>query len=739
MSPRHPAQEHELPVRTAAGTEGRLAWCCVCIAFCGAFLLFQVQPLMSKMMLPWFGGSPAVWTTCMLFFQVLLIGGYAYADWLSRHVGSRQLYVHGSLLLLACVTLPITRAEMLRPVESGRPIVTILTLLSVTVGLPYLMLSTTGPLIQHWYARIYPTRSPYRLYSVSNLGSLLALLSYPMVMEPNLSVHRQALLWSGLFVGYAALTMLLVKATAGYKNHAPTVSRDEAVTHPISVKQWSIWLLLPALGSMMMLATTNQLCQNVAVIPLLWVVPLSVYLCSFIICFDNPRWYHPTWYSLGVLVSIVLASKLLLADQFTSTTWYFEPLPVRWIARSQEVQIGMYMSMLFMVCMLCHGEAARHKPAPAQLTKFYLCVAVGGALGGLYVSILAPLLFTTYFELNLGLALSFLVALTVLGRRGWRSWLRRPTIRVAFCAVMTIALVTVGGAQFATGRGDWLDAKRNFYGVITVTEEHRGRPHHARTMLSGTASNGSITEHGKQYLHQARRREPTLYYTFPGGAGLVLRQFMPAGERTIGVIGLGVGTVVAHGMESDHFRFYEINALVRDMAREYFTYLEDAVAETVIVIDDGRAALEREPPQRFHVLIVDAFTGDTIPTHLLTREAFDLYLNKHLAPEGVLAVHVSNRYLDLVPIVARQANFFQTECLLVSDPKFTGDEYGAAASEWLLLTRNQAFLEDPVVAANSKPISNDTAPVWTDQRNNVFALLLQGKTRRHDESRTEAP
>jgi hypothetical protein len=674
--------------------------------FAGAFLLFQVQPLIAKFILPWFGGSPAVWTTCMLFFQVVLVAGYAYSHGALRRLRPRaQAVLHVGLLVLALAALPIVPGERWKPVTSADPTWRICGLLAVSVGLPYLLLASTGPLLQAWVARVSPATSPYRLYALSNLASLGALLTYPVLIEPVLSRRTQAVGWS---VGFAAFAILSAACAvvAGRRRTGAADPVTPATRPPIASRQPSkldrlLWLLLPACGTLLLLATTNKICQEVAVIPFLWVVPLSIYLLTFVIAFDRPGWYRRAL-MLSLLPPAVAGVTLVMI----------------WGAGlSIGVQLGTYAAALFVACLICHGELSRLKPPAEGLTGYYLTLSAGGAAGGLFVALAAPLVFKTYFEFPLSLIVVGVLGAAVLftdrtsrlynGRPSW-AWLLIITVGM----LLGYALIDAHGGE----PGRVVAAARSFYGAISVVE----REEEHTLVHTFLLRHGGIT-HGLQFANERQRREPTTYYGRSGGAGLVLDHFMPDAPRRIGAVGLGAGTLATYGRPADTFRFYEINPQVLDFAQQYFTFLKDSPAHIDHVLGDARLSLEREADQHFDVLILDAFNGDAIPTHLLTREAFDLY-RRHLNPGGVIAVHITNQHLDLRPIVRAAAEHLGLGTLLVLDEQ-GGTGNALSTSAWMVLSRDRAFLAALPIRPFS-PAPEKIAPrLWTDDNSSLFPIL----------------
>ena len=676
-----------------------------------AFLLFQVQPLVSKSILPWFGGSPAVWTTCMLFFQVLLFCGYLYAH-LSEHVFPRTFgtFLHLALLAGALAMLPITPDPYWKPAAGQDPTWRILCLLTVTVGLPYFVLSTTGPLVQAWFSRVYPGRSPYRLYSLSNAGSLAALLSYPFIIEPNLNVGLQARIWSGgflLFAGCCAAGAWQAWKLVASARVAVDASEAETAVRPNSW-MWSAWLLLPAFASLMLLATTNYVCQDVAVIPFLWVVPLSLYLLSFIICFDHERWYDRRVFGPATAVLGILA-----AGFYEWTNWVdFEPSFVH--------EIVIFFSLLFGVCMVSHGELVRLRPPPRYLTSFYLMISAGGALGGVFVSLVAPLIFTTFYEYTLGLIGSYVLGAVVLLLQFGRcpaSAASGPKVTPVF-AGLSIAILGGLGAVFYFQRESSevpVAQTRNFYGEITILERASNDPaQHDFALRSG----GVL--HGVQFVHSEKRLQPTTYYGVQSGVGQSLAYFQDRAGLHVGAVGLGVGTLSAYARPGQSFRFYEINPDMLRLARQHFSYLSDCRGAMEVVLGDARLSLEGEAPHAFDVLVLDAFSGDSVPAHLLTREAFQAYL-RHLKPDGAICVHIQNSYLDLAPVVRGVAEAAGLKAIrIISQRK---PELELYKTDWMLLSRNEKFLESLRGLASSDEDKPRRRVLWTDDYSNLFGIL----------------
>jgi hypothetical protein len=662
--------------------------------FLGAFLLFLVQPIIAKQIVPWFGGSAAVWATCMVFFQVVLLLGYAYADVTTRRLSAkRQIGAHIALLVVSLLTLPITPSSTWKPLGDENPSWRILGLLSVTIGLPYLLLSTTSPLLQAWFARRFQHAVPYRLFALSNLASLLALLAYPVLVEPWVSTATQLWTWS---VGYAAFAvlcgsaaMMSVRGAAATPGAAVIDAMADTGGTPPGASRRLVWLILPAMASFLLLAVTNHICQNVASLPFLWILPLSLYLGTFILCFDHPRWYRrPAFLALAAVALPLMG-------------WYSGSLDLKLV-------VPMYLAGLFVCCMFCHGELALLKPPPRYLTTYYLMISLGGAVGGLLVGLAAPYVLTGYFELAIGLVACALVLLS-------------RTVRIAWWAAA--ASVTVVGAT-AWGAGRALEEQvttsrvmmRNFYSVLRTRDDATPAPF--RSLVHG----GIV--HGGQLLDPEMRFRPSSYFGPNSGYGRLFAS-LSDGPRRVGVIGLGAGSMVAHAREGDTFRFYELNPQVVELARREFTFLSDSPATVEVVLGDGRLSLAREPNQGFDVLAMDAFSGDSIPMHLLTREAMAIYM-RHLKPGGVLAFQATNRFIDIAPVVASLAQEHGLTAVLISDtPQNTdGADYWLSATDQILVTSNRQLLESPAIREVAQPLA---APpgfrAWTDDYNNLLRVL----------------
>ncbi len=669
------------------------------VIFGNAFLLFFVQPLIGKAILPWFGGSAAVWTICMLFFQALLLAGYALAHVMTQHLSSRaQGGVQLALIAASLATLPIVPDAIWKPSAESEPTRAILLLLATSVGLPYLVLATTSPLLQRWFASDLAGRSPYRLFALSNFASMLALIGYPFAVEPNFALRLQQIGWSWAYAVVALPFAFL--ALRRVRLATPAVAAISLPPVTLAPSRIALWVALAAAPSILLLAITSQLTQNVAPVPLLWLAPLVLYLVSFILCFESERWYRRPVFLALLPVVLVAMALLPLID--------LDDWPILGL-------VAAYLAASFVVFMVCHGELARLRPPPAALTGYYLWISFGGVLGGLAVGIAAPRLLDSDHDLAIAL---FLAGAVVVAAQ-----LSGPIRQGRHVAGGVIAVLTLGALLLWTRQVETentLLSARNFYGTLRIEEEgDAGDPDERRQLFHGRIM------HGEQFLAAGRGREVTAYYGATSGVALAIKATRRFTEpQRVGVIGLGAGVLAAYGRAQDVYRFYEINPLVIALARSEFSFLKDSAAKLDIALGDARLVLEREAPQRFDVLVVDAFTGDAIPIHLLTEEAIALYLS-HLAPGGVLAVHVSNRYLDLAPLVRLAADRLGWVARVVDDDEDSDDEDDVkAASNWVVVAKDSSRLGPELLGGEAKEIvvRAGLAP-WRDDYSSLFSVL----------------
>lgn len=668
--------------------------------FSSAFLLFQVQPVISKYILPWFGGSPAVWSTCMLFFQVVLFAGYVYAHLTTQYLSPRkQAVLHIGLLILAAGLLPITPDDAWKPTADVHPTGRIVMLLTACVGLPYFILSSTGPLLQRWFSLQATGQSPYRLYALSNIGSLLALLSYPFFFEPALSSPSQASFWSWGFRVFAGCCVLCAVGMFRSAKFLPSARQSAAVSEtgqpaPTWGDRW-MWVGLAMVASVMLLATTNQVCLDVATVPFLWLLPLTLYLMSFILCFDADKWYSRKWYVALLIVSLLTVIKTLLTGSSVSIV----------------LQVATYLAALFFCCMVCHGELARQKPSPKHLTQFYLLMSAGGAGGGLFVGLLAPFVFPAYWELPIGI-IACLIATFAVFFRDKASWLYRGRPRPAWLAIGLWIGVLAWSLQGHARDGveSALDVSRNFYGVLRVEDNHE-------TKLRGMF-HGSIL-HGTQFTERDRELTATTYYGRNSGVGLVLQKHRPRQKRRIGVVGLGVGTLATYCQNYDRLRVYEINPEVVRLAKSYFTFLDKTAAKTDLILGDARLSMEHESPQNYDVLVLDAFSGDAIPTHLLTQEAAEVYA-RHLRDDGILCLHISNLHFDLRSVAVGMAKQLKMHAKCVQSKADAGQ--GTALCHWMLFSR-KPIPQDILNSVEELDPLPQEGILWTDEWSNLLSVL----------------
>ena len=661
--------------------------------FTSAFALFLVQPIIAKQILPWFGGSAAVWAICMVFFQILLLAGYAYSDWTTHKLAPRrQVLLHVALLALSLAFLPIIANPHWKPVGDEDPTWLIIRLLFGTIGLPYFLLSTTGPLIQSWVSRTLVGSHVYRYFSLSNLASLIALICYPFLIERQAAILGQAYAWSA---AYAAFVLMCAGSGYYFMRHAHALPQSVPSSQHEPEGDWNptwrdylLWLAPAAMGSWLLLAITNHITQNVAAIPFLWLLPLTLYLLTFVLCFESDRWYRRS-------IVLPLAALLLGLAAYG--------LQDGSVGRDIWVAIPVYCAGLFVFCMFLHGELALLRPGPRHLTRFYLMVSLGGAIGGIAVGLIAPRVLPAYYELGIGFVCSALLAMAMLKTR----------LRLAAGALAVFCAFYLYG-QISDDLDGTRRIVRNFYGtLITVDSPGETQADDMRQLYHGSI------KHGEQFLAAERRREPTAYYGRSAGVGLAISN-TEAQNKKVGVIGLGAGTLAAYGQPGDIYRMYEINPAVIELANQEFSFLADSPAQIQTVLGDARLSLEREPPQAFDVLAVDAFSGDSVPVHLITLEAMDVYL-RHMKRDGIIAFHVTNRFLRLAPVVEKIAAARGLQVALIHDDN---DNPALRNTDWVLVARTREILDREALRKSAiaiKPIPG--LGVWTDDFNNLFEVL----------------
>ena len=687
--------------------------------FLGAYLSFQVQPLVAQWMLPKFGGTAAVWSATMLFFQVGLLLGYGYSFALTKYLRvNQQVLIHCGLLGFSCLLLPWGAPSAPLLAQDATPTVAVLLSLLGVVGVPYVLVTATAPLLQAWGYSFSATNSPYRLYAVSNLGSLLGLLLYPFLVGPSLNLQQQFLVWSVLFIVFFGVFLALGKyaKNEGMAGTEPIVepAPSDLERREKKVFSYLYWAGLSGAGSVLLLATTNFISQDVAVTPLVWVLPFCLYLVSFIVTFDHTRWYQRrVWFPLGLLTSIY-ATDFFIRHYRSG------------IAAINE-QLAVFLVALFVGCMVLHGELFRSKPAPQRLPTFYVWLALGGAVGGGFVNFIAPTLFSEFWELPVGLlAVTFV---TVVVSFYHASHHENNLSASVFSVVASIALIVGSLSVLALAkaeRADVITAKRGFYGVLKVREADVGRPEHRKTLYYGQIN------HGAEYLNEPFRSTPLSYYDRDSGIGVVMAALDNGGgvsgeqNKDVGILGLGAGALTTYLRSGDHFTFYELNPQVVEVARNDFSYLAGRDRDVTIIVGDGRVSLARPPnsnSRKFDVLVIDAFSGDAIPTHLLTREAFEVYRSR-LKPTGILAVHISNRFLDLQPLMYGLAESLEWQSALVRRPRSSDGRI--KRSTWVIMGANLGFFagqRDWKYFQEWAPQVKQRQLVWTDDAINIFPLL----------------
>ncbi|HEY2394053.1 MAG TPA: fused MFS/spermidine synthase [Candidatus Angelobacter sp.] len=679
--------------------------------FLSSSLLFLVEPMAGKRLLPLLGGSASIWMTCLVFFQTVLLAGYMCAHGIATCLRPRTQAIVYSILLFAslaqvvCNLNPHLRASTLHPVYS------VLWLLTVLMGLPFLVLSATNPLLQAWYARGTVSGGdsstpktlapPYRLFALSNFGSLLALLAYPTLVEPYFSLHVQTAAWSIGFLAFVlacgaiSLSAKNVPTIAGQITEAPAAIIGNTDLPPTSNERM-LWLLAAACGALLLSAATSHLSQNIAAIPLLWIIPLTIYLLTFVIAFNGGKLYV-RWLVIGLLPFALGGVGYLISNPDEAT-------PIR-------TAVPSICAALFIGCLFCHGELHRRRPGPRYATQYYLVIAAGGALGSMFVGVLAPLIFRGSYELAWSLVYTAALAAALLWKDHW-AWR-------LFWPAATIGLLVVVVLQVKVYSENTIVQVRDFYGTLRVTEESTEEAGMYRTLVHGNI------QHGTQYFGSDQfRHDPTTYYTHNTGIGLALDLCCKGRNRRVGAVGLGAGTLAAYGLPGDVFHFYEINPRVEVIANHTFTYLRDSQAKIEIAHGDARLSMEAEQPENYDVIAVDAFSGDAIPVHLLTAEAIQLY-KRHLAPGGIVAFHISNQYLDLAPVVKEQADHAGLKAVLISTSDIPDE--GAFAADWVLVTANDKFLALPEVSAASAEIApRPGLRLWTDDYSSLLPIFNLG-------------
>lgn len=720
--------------------------------FVSAFLLFCVQPMIARMVLPLLGGTPAVWTTCMVFFQALLLAGYAYAHIVTSKIQLRiQVLMQSALVLLPAVVLPFgIPADATRSLSATvNPTGWLLLLLLGVVGLPFFVVATSAPLLQRWFSQTgHPKAAdPYFLYGASNLGSMLALLAYPFVIEPGLGLTHQRTVWA---LGYAVLASLMLACAALlWKRHDRPVEpsadlRPADDPERLRIGQVLRWIALAFVPSSLMLGVTTYMTTDIASIPLFWVIPLALYLLTFILTFARRPPLPHRW----VVLSFPFAAALLtfLLGIFAGS-------------QTETRDIPFHLACFFLAAMLCHGELVQRRPHSTHLTAFYLAMSFGGVLGGVFNALIAPVVFDRVAEYPIALLLACLLlpgkpaqasrvrpllldllwpaavgllawgVITLLGRSSTLNGdavlkvtigaaafacytLRNHPLRFALALAAILLVAGMFNGQFERA----LYQRRGYFGVLRVSYDPAS---HAHELVNGH------TLHGMQSLYPDRRREPLTYYFRTGPIGQVFDKLRGRLDRaSLAIVGLGAGTLAAYAQPGQHWDFFDIDPVVERIARDpgLFTYLEDSRASSIKVnLGDARLRLQDAPEHGYTLIVLDAFGSDSIPIHLLTREALRLYLSK-LAEGGVIAFHISNRYIDLGPVVGGLARDAGKSCLIQSDREISAEEtkQNKFASDWAVVAGRAADLD--VLQQDPRwepPVLRDQESVWTDDYSNL--------------------
>lgn len=649
-----------------------------------AFLLFLVQPLMGRLVVPLFGGGASVWTTCLVFFQAALVAGYAYAAGATRWLSPRsQRLLHVALLAASVAALRLVPDAALMPADGANPQGRIFLLPLLTAGLPYMLLAATGPLVQVWLAAI--GRSPWRLFAVSNAASIAALVAYPFVVEPLVGLGAQARLWGALYVLSALLVALLA-----WRTLAPaSLDSGEARQTATPVSNLLTWVVLAALPSALLVATTDFLTRDLPAIPLLWILPLALYLLSLVVWFDGRLPFHRVfWLPCATLAVLAMARGM------TSARFDFEPYLV----------VPLFLAGLFAVCLFCHGELATRRPDTRHLGVYYLCLSIGGAMGGMLVAVVAPWVLADYYDL--AILFAALAVPLALAAASFESRLLKA-LGAGGALLVIAAGIYCGRQRYIVNDRDAASVQRNFYGTLKVVEAEKNTPDAQRQLWHGAII------HGLQYLAPSRRREPTEYYREQSGIGLAIAT-LPAGPRRLGFVGLGPGTLAAYGRPGDELVFYEIDPAVERVARRDFTFLADCPASLRIVSGDARLSLQREAPRGYGVLAIDAFSGNALPLHLLTVEAFAVYA-RHMADDGIIAMNVSNKFFDLMPFVHAAAATHGWHARLAVDGRL---------SDWIVLARDVESLRRAPLGQVLVPLEASSVTPWTDDHADVVRALL---------------
>ncbi len=719
--------------------------------FTSASLMFVLQPLFGKLLLPLLGGSPAVWNTCMVFYQSLLFLGYLYAHTISTRFGQhRQIQIHTVVILISFLALPLALPENIAPPTDSNPTLWLLWTLFLAIGLPFFVVSTTAPLVQKWFANIghHTSHDPYYLYAASNTGSLIALLSYPFLLEPTIGLANQKVYWS---IGYLMLCLLIAGcAFVLWKTQQNKVIEQDNVPEeePLGLYRKLHWMALAFVPSSLLLGLTNFISTDIASVPLLWIIPLTLYLLSFVIVFS--KWNDKIHPVMVKLQPIVLLPFIAYA--------FINPADLPYWA-----YLALHLLAFFFAVMVCHGELAKNRPHTQYLTTFYLIMSFAGMLGGMFNTFVAPFIFNGIYEYPLMIVAALLLRPGSKGafKKGLLLQIIPPallittglilytrvndllpyfdviiislialTVATYFFRAKPVAFALLTGAIIFLALGvhglssHTLYQERSFFGVLAVREsvltDEQNQPEKYHELFHGT------TKHGAQRLPENLAKIPLTYYSRPGPMGQLFKEYDNTNQNwNIGIVGLGAGALACYAKEQQHWTLYEIDPLVIDIASnpDYFSYLKRCTYNTTMSLGDARLSLEKEPDQKFDLLVMDAFSSDSVPTHLLTEEALALYFKK-LKPNGLLAFHITNRHLSLKKVLSIHAEHLHFSAL-IQEFKPQQELPLVVATDWVVMAKNPDTLTPLSLSRlghwQKMPLYFDMKP-WTDDFTNIVSI-----------------
>ena len=665
------------------------------IIFCSAFLLFQIQPILTKELLPKFGGSASVWSAGMFFYQAVLLCGYLYAHMLSKFKLKLQFGIH-SLLLIASLVLTFPENNLMLSARVP-PVFQVMIDLAQQVGLAFFLLASTSVLMQHLHYRTSNNSIPYHWYALSNFASLVALISYPFVLEIHFSVFTHKQFWFLLYASVAIAKISLIVLLWRYKEVQREVSACEQAP-TIKIRRLLLWFTLSATSSIMLIATTQMISTNIPPMPMVWILPLVIYLTSYTFCFSSKKTYQRALL-LPLLIFAVLAGAMLyfIGSQFNAIS-----------------QLILFSLVLLICCLICHGELRFHAPNNGSMTLFYVAIALGGAVGSLFTAVVAPMLFERMGEYILALTLVLMLYALIKISHSPKQKLVQQTL--GWAGVCSIFITSYLALESRFEQYD-IANHRNFYGYIAVKDVKVGNIAERR-LVDGT------TVHGSQPLKDATNIGSS-YYQHDSGVGEVINYLKQQEKLNIGIIGLGAGVLASYSRPNDQFHFYELNPAVYTMAKTHFSYLNNAQGSIQVEISDGRQALQKRLAQKASLLdaiIIDAFSSDVIPAHLLTQEAFQIYWQA-LKPDGLVLLHISNNHIDLTPVLAAHGRHFDKELIRFHKSGELQNSYG---SEWVAISNRTASFSSLISIAKAQRIENnfiENPITWTDSHYSVLPLI----------------